>query len=89
MILRDEEKALKRAEGKSKRKQAAAMDMDVDMEVVNDEESRDDGDVAVPTSILSDPRFVKVFENLEFAIDESLRYPTLLPSAKPIEARLW
>jgi len=39
-----------------------------------------DDDAALPT-ILSDPRFVKVFKNLEFAIDESLRYSTLLPSA--------
>ena len=58
--------------------------MDVHMEAVEEDESSDDGDAAVPT-ILSDPRFVKVFEDLEF--DESLRYPTLLPSAKPIEAR--
>ena len=38
-----------------------------------------DDDAALPT-ILSDLRFVKVFENLEFAIDESLRYSTLLLS---------
>ena len=39
-----------------------------------------DDDAALPI-ILSDPRFVKVFENLEFAIDERLGYSTLLPSA--------
>jgi len=80
-MLRDEEKA----EGKSKRKQAAAMD--VHMEAVEEDESSDDGDAAIPT-ILSDLQYINVFENLEFVIDESLRYPTLLPSAKPIKARL-
>ena len=56
-MLREEEKALKRAEGKSKRKQAVAMD--VHMEAVEEDESSDDGDAAVPT-ILSDPRFINV-----------------------------
>ena len=84
-MLQDKEKVLKRAEGKTKRKQAAAMD--VHMEAVEEDESSDDGDAAIPT-ILSDLQYINVFENLEFIIDESLLYPTLLPSAKPIEARL-
>ena len=70
-ILRDEEKAQKRAE-KNKRKQGTATD--VDMEAVDKDERRD---VAAP-SILSDPRFAKVFENPEFAIDENSREFALL-----------
>ena len=71
-ILRDEEKAQKRAEKKNKRKQAT----DLDMEVV-DKDEVGDGEVAAP-SILSDPRFAKVFENPEFAIDETSREFALL-----------
>ena len=70
-ILRDEEKAQKRAEKKNKRKQGTATD--VDMEAVD----KDDDEVAAP-SILSDPRFAKVFENPEFAIDENSREFALL-----------
>jgi len=74
-ILRDEEKAQRRAEKKNKRKQGAAMD--VDAESADKDENRDDGDATAP-SILSDPRFVKVFENPEFAIDENSREFALL-----------
>ena len=70
-ILRDEEKAQKRAEKKNKRKQGAVTD--VEMEAADG----DDNDVAAP-SILSDPRFAKVFENPEFAIDENSREFALL-----------
>ena len=73
-ILRDEEKAQKRAEKKNKRKQGAATD--VNMEAADKDESRDE-EVAAP-SILSDPRFAKVFENPEFAIDENSREFALL-----------
>ena len=72
-ILRDEEKAQKRAE-KNKHKQGTATD--VDMEAVDKDEGGDE-DVAAP-SILSDPRFAKVFENPEFAIDENSREFALL-----------
>ena len=73
-ILRDEEKAQKRAEKKNKRKQGTAKD--VDMEAADKDEGRDE-EVAAP-SILSDPRFAKVFENPEFAIDETSREFALL-----------
>ena len=46
------------------------------MEAVDKDEVRD-GEVAAP-SILSDPRFTKVFENSEFAFDESSREFALL-----------
>ena len=73
-ILRDEERAQKRAERRrSERKQGGAMDM----EAGDKDDSRDDGDAAAP-SILSDPRFAKVFENPEFAIDEKSREFALL-----------
>lgn len=77
-ILRDEEKAQKRAERKNKRKQGTTVD--VEMEAGDKDESRvdDDLDDAVAPSILSDPRFAKVFENPEFAIDESSREFALL-----------
>jgi ribosome biogenesis protein ENP2 len=67
-ILRDEEKAQTRAERKNKRKQGTA---------TATVENGDEDDVAAP-SILSDPRFAKVFENPEFAIDESSREFALL-----------
>ena len=76
-ILREEEKAQKRAEKKNKRKQGTATDVGVDMEAADKDENRDEDDVAAP-SILSDPRFAKVFENPEFAIDESSREFALL-----------
>ncbi|KAF8801110.1 WD40 repeat-like protein [Phlegmacium glaucopus] len=74
-ILRDEEKAQKRAEKRNKRKDGAAMD--VDMEAADIEKGKGDDDAAT-TSILSDPRFAKVFENTEFAIDENSREFALL-----------
>ena len=74
-IIRDEEKAQKRAERKTKRKQGVATD--ADMEAVGINESGDDNDATAP-SILSDPRFAKVFENPEFAIDENSREFALL-----------
>ena len=61
-ILRDEEKAQKRAEKKNKRIQGTATD--VDMGAVDKVDEGRDEDVAVP-SILSDPRFAKVFERSE------------------------
>ena len=74
-ILRDEEKAQKRAERKNKRKQGVTMD--VDMEAADKAEGSDEDEAAAP-SILSDPRFAKVFENPEFAIDENSREFALL-----------
>ncbi|KAF8157008.1 NUC153 and WD40 repeat-containing nucleolar rRNA processing-related protein [Crassisporium funariophilum] len=74
-ILRDEEKAQQRADRKTKRKQPAETnDVDMEAEVEEDEESK--------PGILSDPRFSKVFENPEFAIDENTReYALLNPSS--------
>jgi ribosome biogenesis protein ENP2 len=83
-ILRDEEKAQKRAEKKNKRKQGTATD--VDMEAVHKDEGRDE-EVAAP-SILSDPRFAKVFENPEFAIDENSREFALLNPSSVGQANL-
>ena len=74
-ILRDEEKAQKRAEKRNKRKQGTPTD--VDIEAADKNVNRDEDDVAVP-SILSDPRFAKVFEDPEFAIDENSREFALL-----------
>ncbi|TFK41623.1 WD40-repeat-containing domain protein [Crucibulum laeve] len=73
-ILREEEKAKKKEERK-RTKKAAEDDMEVEegvAEKVFEEEEKE------PRSILSDPRFAKVFENPEFAIDESTREFALL-----------
>jgi len=73
-ILRDQEKAKYKAEKKAKRKNAASDATEVEGHGESDEESR-------PT-ILSDPRFSKVFEDPAFAIDEASReYALLNPSS--------
>jgi ribosome biogenesis protein ENP2 len=75
-ILREEEKAKKKEERKQKKKVEVGMDVD---EVPAQESEQDEKD---KTSILNDPRFAKVFQNPEFAIDESSReYALLNPSA--------
>lgn len=81
-ILRDEERAQKRAEKKNKRKQGTAAD--VDMEAADKDENKDKDDVA--PSILSDPRFAKVFENPEFEIDENSREFALLNPSSVAQA---
>ncbi|KAF5318863.1 hypothetical protein D9619_010705 [Psilocybe cf. subviscida] len=79
-ILRDEEKALARAERKNRRKTAAEL-MDVDGDEAAGEEEEAAKAAARP-NILSDPRFAKVFEDPAFAIDETTReYALLNPSA--------
>ena len=82
-ILKEEERAKKREERKKKRKMQSAVDDDiaVDGEEASDEEVQGDEAGGKP-SILSDPRFSKVFEDPEFAIDENTREFALLnPSA--------
>lgn len=82
-ILKEEERAKKREERKKKRTMQSAVDDDiaVDGEEASDEEVQGDEAGGKP-SILSDPRFSKVFEDPEFAIDENTReYALLNPSA--------
>ncbi|PPQ73837.1 hypothetical protein CVT24_012262 [Panaeolus cyanescens] len=77
-ILREEEKAKKRAERKAKSKKGAEPEaMDVD-DAAGEEVGDKEADEMVGTSILSDPRFAKVFESEEFAIDEESREFALL-----------
>jgi ribosome biogenesis protein ENP2 len=78
-ILREEEKAKKREQRKQKKAERSEADMDVDEAPPHQE-----GEMAEKEkpSILNDPRFAKVFENPEFAIDETSReYALLNPSA--------
>ncbi|KAG5654569.1 hypothetical protein H0H81_000094 [Sphagnurus paluster] len=76
-ILREEEKAKKREE---RRKQRKAARSEEDMEV--DEDAEEGEEEKQRPSILSDPRFAKVFESAEFAIDENSReYALLNPSS--------
>jgi ribosome biogenesis protein ENP2 len=79
-ILREEEKAKKREERKQKKKaERSDVDMAVDEEVLEQDSEKAEKD---KPSILNDPRFAKVFENPEFAIDENSReYALLNPSA--------
>ncbi|GLB39166.1 putative NUC153 domain containing protein [Lyophyllum shimeji] len=77
-ILREEERARKREEKKRQRKatEKGEADMEVDDEVEAEEKEKE------RSGLLSDPRFAKVFENPEFAIDENSReYALLNPSA--------
>ncbi|KAF5383167.1 hypothetical protein D9615_004992 [Tricholomella constricta] len=79
-ILREEEKARKREERRRQRK-AERGEADVEMvEAAGEEE--EEGEEKERPSILDDPRFAKVFESAEFAIDENTREFALLnPSA--------
>jgi ribosome biogenesis protein ENP2 len=81
-ILREEEKAKKREERKKKTKRLD-VDMNVGMNVDGEPSEQEDEEVEKEKpSILNDPRFAKVFENPEFAIDETSReYALLNPSA--------
>ncbi|KAF8886553.1 NUC153 and WD40 repeat-containing nucleolar rRNA processing-related protein [Infundibulicybe gibba] len=71
-VLRDEEKAKKREERRNQRKSGATPgDIEVDEDVGGDR-----------LNLLNDPRFSKVFENPEFAVDETSREFALMnPSA--------
>lgn len=83
-ILKEEERAKKKEERKKKRKMQPAVDdeMAVDGEEASDEEEVKGEEADGKPSILSDPRFSKVFEDPEFAIDENTREFALLnPSA--------
>jgi ribosome biogenesis protein ENP2 len=76
-IMRDEERARKKEERKQK-KAGAAEKGDEEMDVDDEAEA----EAEEPTTVLNDPRFAKVFEDPEFAIDENSReYALLNPSA--------
>lgn len=78
-ILREEEKAKKREQRKLKKADKSVVDMAVDGMLSQSEGEQ--GEQEKP-SVLNDPRFAKVFENPEFAIDETSReYALLNPSA--------
>lgn len=80
-ILRDEEKAKKREE-RRKQRQTKGDDMDVDVDVGDTEADEADEEAPEKPSILNDPRFSKVFENPDFAVDETSReYALLNPSS--------
>lgn len=75
-ILKEEERAKKREERKKAKKAAAEDGEDVNMEDMGEESA------TKKPSLLSDPRFTKVFEDPEFAIDENSReYALLNPSS--------
>lgn len=75
-ILKEEERARKREERRRARKESA-MEVDGEDQTVEEEAGENQAQ-----NVLSDPRFAKVFENAEFAIDENSReYALLNPSA--------
>ncbi len=79
-ILRDEERAKKKAERKARQRQNEDKDKDMDMVDGNDEGKVEEKQTK--PSLLADPRFAKVFEDPAFAIDESSKEFVLLnPSA--------
>lgn len=86
-IQREEEKERKKEERKKARRaqkelQAPvddAMDVDVDAEEEEVDEEPNDGE---KQTLLNDPRFAQLFENPEFAVDETSReYALMNPSA--------
>ena len=80
-ILKEEERAKKREERKKAKKAAAAANAEEDGEDVGMEDVEDES-ATQKLSLLSDPRFAKVFEDPEFAIDENSReYALLNPSS--------
>lgn len=82
-ILKEEQKTRKREERKKARKaavMAAGADdggENVEMEI-GEEEEEDESAAGKKTTLLNDPRFAKVFEDPEFAIDENSREFALL-----------
>jgi ribosome biogenesis protein ENP2 len=83
-IHRAEEKERNREERKKSRKaqknHEPANEMDVDENI--EEDAIDGGESNGKTSLLTDPRFTQLFENPEFAIDETSReYALMNPSA--------
>ncbi|KAF9447149.1 hypothetical protein P691DRAFT_672080 [Macrolepiota fuliginosa MF-IS2] len=75
-ILKEEERAKKREERKKARKAAAIGEEDAEMEDV------EESSVTKKPTLLNDPRFTKVFEDPEFAIDQNSReYALLNPSS--------
>ncbi|KAF5336415.1 hypothetical protein D9611_006518 [Ephemerocybe angulata] len=76
-ILQDEAKAALREERRKKKKAAQAAKGEEEA----DNAMEEDGEGEEPTSLLSDPRFSKVFQDPSFAIDENSReYALLHPS---------
>jgi ribosome biogenesis protein ENP2 len=84
-ILQEEAKAALREERRKKRKavqEAAKAKEDAAQEEGVDEDMEEGGGEAEPASLLSDPRFAKVFQDPAFEIDERSReYALLHPSA--------
>ncbi|TEB31870.1 WD repeat-containing protein [Coprinellus micaceus] len=84
-ILQEEAKAALREERRKKRKavqEAAKVKEDAAQEEGVDEDMEEGGGEAEPASLLSDPRFAKVFQDPAFEIDERSReYALLHPSA--------
>jgi len=81
-ILKEEERAKKREEKRKKaKKAAAAATAEEDGEDVGMEDMEEES-ATQKLSLLSDPRFAKVFEDPDFAIDENSReYALLNPSS--------
>lgn len=78
-IQRDEERERKRERKKLKAQKASQGDVDVEETMDVDSEEGGDGN---PTSVLTDPRFAKVFEDAEFEVDVNSReYALLNPSS--------
>ncbi|KAJ6484327.1 NUC153 and WD40 repeat-containing nucleolar rRNA processing-related protein [Mycena vitilis] len=79
-ILRDQEREQKRIERRKKR--AAAKEGDAEAEADADVEMDDATEAEARPSLLTDPRFAKVFEDPAFTVDESTREFALMnPSA--------
>ncbi|KAG5643073.1 hypothetical protein DXG03_001601 [Asterophora parasitica] len=80
-VLREEEKARKREERRKQRKtERGEADMEADAQAEEEVEEK-------RPSILNDPRFAKVFESSEFAIDENSREYALLNPSQAAQKR--
>ncbi|KAJ2919005.1 hypothetical protein MD484_g1423, partial [Candolleomyces efflorescens] len=91
-ILREEAKAAQREERRKKKRATAAQGEAAELGAAEDVDGgeEDEGAVEEPssTSLLSDPRFAKVFQDPSFAIDENSReYALLHPSSVAQKSR--
>jgi len=81
-IERDAEKERKREERKKAKKAAASGELPKDEQAMDVDLDDDDDQEAEKPTLLNDPRFKDLFENPEFAVDETTReYALLHPSA--------
>ncbi|KAL9600263.1 MAG: hypothetical protein Q9219_003307 [cf. Caloplaca sp. 3 TL-2023] len=79
------EKMLEKQEKAERRRARRVLEKGGDDEVVGDQETNQQPAEREPTGLLTDPRFARLFQDEDYAIDETSReFQMLNPSTKPI-----